>query len=387
MRCVCGILMLLALSMPLYARGIPLDSVYLATSSAEYKKLFLTRLDYYQNIGAQFIDSGIAYTGWLNGKEIIYIKEAGNTNALILANIITRRKITLHQFKGTVISARTSGNGLYIAIKYFSTDTIPQPVLMLYDIAKKKFKILSTASAGIDYSFSYSGNSFYYKKNKCIIEVMGDSYREKEILCSDNAPQWDENTVLYDYIGHRLFISGSSGNYDVYITTGQSFKKLFTTITPAEVFISDTKAFYTGGFPGSYTVTIYSLHSGKTQQLLSGSFNPSLHVVGNTAIFLNNAFITIYDSAHNKQFPTTFESDEAIVSPDQFSIASTIYNRLFIIPLSKVLVLDPQAKRHLLTLESQYITIAQKKAIHSSPYSSTYIKQKKATITSLLKLF
>ncbi len=387
MRCVCSILLSFYLSMPLYARGIPLDSVYLATSSAEYQKLFFTRLDYYQSVGAQFIDSGIAFSGWLNGKDVIYIKEAGSTNTIIIANFITRKKIILYQFKGTVISARISGNGVYIAIKYFTTDKIPQPVLLLYDIAKKKFKIFNTASAGIDYSYSYTGNAFFYKKNKCIIEVMGDSYREKEILCSENAPQWDENSVLYEHIGHRLFISGSSGNYDVYMSTSQSFKKIFTAITPAEIFIADTKAFYTGGFPGNYTVNIYSLHSGKTQQLLSGSFNPSLHVVGNTAICLNNAFITVYDNSHNKLLPTTFESDEAIISPDQFSIASTVYNRLFIIPLSKVLVLDPQAKRYLTTLESQYAALTQKSAIHSSPYSVTYIKQKKATITSLLKLF
>jgi len=386
MRFVCIILMVLAFEFGLYARGIPLDSVYINTSSGEYQKLFFTRLDYYQSIGALFIDSNIAYAGWLNGKDIIYIKESGNTNDVIITTIATRKKYTVHQFKGTVISARISANGSYIAIKYFNTDKIPQPVLVMVNITKKIIKVYKTATAGIDYSFSKDGNSFYYKNNNCIVEVMGDSYREKEILCSNNAPQWDENTVLLDDNSYRLFISGTSGNYDVYMQTNKSWQKLFTTITPGEVFLANKTAFYTGGFPGGYTVNLYSLQTGKTLKILSGSFNPSLHMVGNTAIFLNNAFITLYDSFTHKLLPTTIESDEAVLSPDLFSIASTLYNRLFIIPVAKVIALDPQSKRYLTSLQTQYKALTQKN-IHTSPYSATYIKQKKATIESLLKLF
>ncbi len=116
-------------------------------------------------------------------------------------------------------------------------------------LKRKKTIIFNTASAGIDYSFSQDGNLFYYRNNNCINEVMCDSYREKEILCKEKAPQWDENTVICDYSGHRLFISGSSGNYDVYITKGQSFKKIFTTITPAEIFITDTTFILHRGIP------------------------------------------------------------------------------------------------------------------------------------------
>jgi len=386
MRFVCIILMVLAFEFGLYARGIPLDSVYINTSSGEYQKLFFTRLDYYQSIGAQFIDSGIAYAGWLNGKDVIYIKESGNTNVVIINTIATRKKYTLYQFKGTVISAQISANGSYIAIKYFNTEKIPKPVLVMMNIAKKDIKQYKTVSAGIDYSFSKDGNSFYYKNNNCIVEVMGDSYQEKEILCSNNAPQWDENTVLLDDNSNRLFISGTSGNYDVYMQTNKSWQKLFTAITPGEVFLANKIAFYTGGFPGGYTVSLYSLQNGKTLKILSGSFNPSLHMVGNTAIFLNNAFITLFDSSTYKLLPTTIESDEAILSPDLFSIASTLYNRLFIIPVAKVIALDPQSKRYLTSLKTQYKALTQKN-IHSSPYSATYIKQKNATIESLLKLF
>ncbi|MGB4269212.1 MAG: hypothetical protein WBK20_08530, partial [Spirochaetota bacterium] len=143
------IFLLLTLGLPLYARGIPLDSVYLSTTSREYQKLFLTRLDYYQSIGAQFIDSGIAYAGWLNGKEVLYIKESGNTNFIIINTIATRKKYTLYQFKGTVISARISANGAYIAVKYFNTNSIPRPILLLIHIPKKAVKVLQTASAGM----------------------------------------------------------------------------------------------------------------------------------------------------------------------------------------------------------------------------------------------
>ncbi|MGQ9844273.1 MAG: hypothetical protein ACUVRK_12030 [Spirochaetota bacterium] len=386
MHFVLIILMLLTFEFGLYARGIPLDSIYLTTATSEYQKLFFTRLDYYQSIGAQFIDSNIAYAGWLNGKDVIYIKEYGNINLVIINTIATRKKYTVYRFQGTVISARTSDNGLYIAIKYFNTNKIPQPVLILIHIARKAIKVCKTISAGIDYSFSKDGNSFYYKNNNCIVEVMGDSYREKEILCSSNAPQWDENTVLREYNNYRLFISGSSGNYDVYMQTNQYWQKIFTAITPGEIFIANKTAIYTGGFPGGYTVNLYALQSGKSQKVLSGSFNPSLHMVGNTAIFLNNAFITLFDSSTHKLLLTTIESDDAILSPDLFSIASTLYNRLFILPVAKVIALDSQSKRYLTTLQTQYKALTQKK-IHSSPYSAVYIKQKKATIESLLTLF
>jgi len=387
MRVVLIILLVLTLRLPLSARGIPLDSVYISTSSAEYQKLFFTRLDYYQSIGAQFIDSGIAYAGWLNGKEVVYIKESGNTNTVIINTVATRKKNTVYQFNGTVISARVSANGAYIAIKYFNNNPIPQPVLLLIHIPKKTIKVVKTASAGTDYSFSRDGNSLLYKNNNCIVEVMGDSYREKEILCREDAPQWDENTVILDCSSQRLFISGSSGNYDVYMHTNHVWKKLFTTITPAEVFIANNTVFYTTGFPGGYMVKLYSLQSGKTQKVLAGSFNPSLQVIGNTAIFLNNAFITLYDSYQNKLLPTTVESDEAILSPDLFSIASTLYSRLFIIPAANVLALDPQSKRYLATVKSQYTQILKKTTIHISPYSANYVQQKKATIASLFKLF
>ncbi|MCX8123331.1 MAG: hypothetical protein N3F66_04115 [Spirochaetes bacterium] len=386
MQVVYIIIFVFSMLQALCARGIPIDSIYISTTSPEYQRLLFTRLDYYQAIGAQFIDSGIAYAAWLNGKEVVYIKETGNTNAIMVCSITTRKKTTVYQFKGTVIAARTSANGIYIAVKYFSTHKIPQPMLIMVNIPKKKATQFTTASAGVDFSFSQDGNAFYYKYNSCIRQVMCDSYQEKEILCREHAPQWDENTVLLDS-SHKLFISGSSGNYDVYMLSGQSFKRIFSAITPMEIFCAGTIAFYSGGFPGGYSVNLYSFTKEKTLQVLSGTFNPSLHVVGTTAIFLHNAFITVYDSSQNTLIKTIIESDEATLSPDQFSIASLLYNRLFILPYSKVLLLDPQAKRYCTTLESQYAVISQKTAIHTSPYSNTYLRQKRATVASLLKLF
>jgi hypothetical protein len=95
----------------------------------------------------------------------------------------------------------------------------------------------------------------------------------------------------------------------------------------------------------------------------------------------------MYDSINGKLFTTTVESDEAIISPNGFYVASTIYNRLFIIPYATVVTINPKAGRYLTTLQELYHDVVNKKYLHISPYTRTYIQQKQATIASLVKLF
>jgi hypothetical protein len=154
-----------------------------------------------------------------------------------------------------------------------------------------------------------------------------------------------------------------------------------------EIFSDSFAIYYTGGYPGNYTVNRYSVKTQKHETLLQQSLNPCLQVSRNHAIFLKNAFIMMYDSINGKLFTTTVESDEAIISPNGFYVASTIYNRLFIIPYATVVTINPKAGRYLATLQELYRDVVNKKYLHTSPYTRTYIQQKQTAIASLLTLF
>lgn len=376
---------ILCLTTTAFAKGISLDAVYMDKNSSEYQKLFFARFNNYAQMGAQFIDSDIVYSAWRSGKEIVYIKESGINNTIVVCSIATRKKNPLYTFKGTVISARTSTNGRYIAVKYFTNQKIPHPALFIIDSTNGNVKLFQTLTAGTDFSFSDDGNNFYYKKNNCIVAYRCDSSLEKAFLCSSDAPQWDEIcTIIFN--SNQLFVSGSSGNYSVYIKQ-KLWNKIGNAVTPMEIFSDSFAIYYTGGYPGNYTVNRYSVKTQKHETLLQQSLNPCLQVSHNHAIFLKNAFIMMYDSINGKLFTTTVESDEAIISPNGFYVASTIYNRLFIIPYATVVTINPKAGRYLATLQELYRDVVNKKYLHTSPYTRTYIQQKQTAIASLLTLF
>jgi hypothetical protein len=68
---ISALIALLILNVPLQARDIDLDGIYLKKDSILYRQITSAKEKLYENISSLYIDSGVIFADWLNGDEII----------------------------------------------------------------------------------------------------------------------------------------------------------------------------------------------------------------------------------------------------------------------------------------------------------------------------
>ncbi|HRU66379.1 MAG TPA: hypothetical protein P5566_11215, partial [Spirochaetota bacterium] len=91
-----------AINIPLQARDIDLDGIYLKKDSTLYSQISSVKEKNYKDISSILIDSSAIYGCWISGEEILYIKELANQNSIYIFNKNSGKKKLLYRFNGTV---------------------------------------------------------------------------------------------------------------------------------------------------------------------------------------------------------------------------------------------------------------------------------------------
>ena len=69
------LLILLIINVPLSARDIDLDAIYLKPESKIYADIVSAKEKLYTDISSLFIDSSVIFSAWSGGDDILYLKE------------------------------------------------------------------------------------------------------------------------------------------------------------------------------------------------------------------------------------------------------------------------------------------------------------------------
>ena len=107
-----------AINIPLQARDIDLDGIYLKKDSTLYSQISSVKEKNYKDISSILIDSSVIYGCWISGEEILYIKELANQNSIYIFNKNSGKKKLLYRFNGTVTFSDFKINTGLLAIKY-----------------------------------------------------------------------------------------------------------------------------------------------------------------------------------------------------------------------------------------------------------------------------
>ena len=176
------ILIILAIS-GLFARDIDLDKIYLKSNSRSYKKLIHYKVEAYKKLSSVLIDSNIIFSFWVNGNEIIYIKEFPGINIIYIYQRIQKRRLEISRLKGTITSVLISPNGRYLFIKRLNSinnDLVSEIVFL--NIKTRFIKVKKSYYPFIDFSTSPEGDSVLYENSKGIVELYPES-NIKKLIC------------------------------------------------------------------------------------------------------------------------------------------------------------------------------------------------------------
>ncbi len=375
------------------AKGVPLDSIYISRRAPAYTRLLHTRLDSYAAVSASYADNSVICAEWVDGNQLVYIKELDSyINHVYLFNIHSRKTKKIYSFKGTLITSGIAMSTRSLVIKYFDTQHPPRVKTILLDCIKGKVTQLPLNRPAVDFTIAPGGSSVLFNSPGGIYSLDTSTRTHHLKVPSKRYAGYrlgSSHVLLYPAPegNNSLFIGGEGGSYKGTIT-GLLKKNTLTDITSAtEIFWTSSNTFiYRNGGPGSYNVRMYNISSRHSSYLVKGSMDTCLTYQhsARTAAFCHNQMLYIHDTRSDETSFTGIETDEPRISPTGQYISSLLHGRLFIINrnilLKKQVILGRYWKKFLF----HYRSVKKQRQWHKNEYSSKYITRRQNAYRKLL---
>jgi hypothetical protein len=368
------------------SRDINLDTVYIKQSSAPSKKIFETKLEAYQKAHSVLVDRNVIFADWINGFEILFIRETESVNIVYRYNRKQSAATEMFRFDGTVTLARTGFGGRYLFVKRIIIhDTgVPSGNGFCYDLLTKSRTPIPGEWPFLDFTIAPSGNSIFISGRSGIVETDLNAKLTRQFLPREKysdiiAPGSPVFAFLAPNRNRVLVMSGSGGNYRARLISGNRSWQIASLTSPSELFwISNSDFVYRGGGTGSYSVSIYNTATRKSRDILqdslhtSISFSPSAKVLS----FLKDQMICIYRIRENQFFNTGLEGDDVSFSPDGNRFVSILSQRLFLTNLSTVMNRQRDLSDAHETLAGIYSALLKDRSSWDNEYSPVYLQRK-----------
>jgi len=386
-------LMLTLYGSPASAKGVPLDSIYISRSAPAYTRLLHTRLDSYAAVSASYADNSVICAEWLNGNQLVYIKELDSyINHVYLFNIHTRKKKKIYSFNGTLITSGIAMSTRSLVIKYFDTKHPPRVKTILLNCINGKATQLPLKRPAADFTIDPGGSSVLFNTGKGIYSLNTSTRTHHLKVPFKRYAGYglgSSHVLLYPAPGGNssLFMAGEAGSYKGTIT-GLLKKNTLNDITSAtEIFwTASNTLMYRNGGPGSYNVRVYNISSRHSSYLLKGSMDTCLTYQhsARTAAFCDDQMLYLHDTRSGNTSFTGIETDEPRISPTGQYISSLLYGRLFVINRNILLKKQVILGRYWKKLLFHYKSVKKQKRWHKNEYSSKYITRKQNAYSKLL---
>lgn len=368
------------------SRDINLDTVYIKQSSPQAKKIFDTKLEAYQKAQSLLVDRKVVFADWINGFEILYIKETDSVNILYRYNWKKSSVTELLRFDGTMTLARTGFGGRYLFVKRIVINRagIPRGDGFCYNLLNKGRSPMPGNYPFLDFTVSPSGNTIFTAGANGIDELDPLVKSTRQLLPRDLysdivAPESPVFAFLAPNRNRVLVISGSGGSYRARLIAGKRSWRITSITSPSELFwISNSEFAYRSGGTGSYSVSVYDTARKKSRDILRDSlhtsiwFSPSAKVLS----FLKDQMICIYRLREGQFLNTGLEGDDVSFSPDGNRFLSILSQRLFLTNLARVMNRQREIRNSHEALAGLYGALLTDRNSWDNEYSPVYIKRK-----------
>jgi hypothetical protein len=389
-------LSLFLINVPLFARDIDLDAVYLEKSSGIYREITAVKERLYTRITSLYIDSNVIFAQWCSGDEIVYIKEFPQLNIVYKYKKNSREKEEIVRFPGNLTYADLNRKGNIIYAKILSIDDSggAKSESVIININSKQITKRKAKYLFIDYTMHPSDDSVINESNEGIIKTSLINLETKLIIPGNKYNDIvSGNDPVLAYISpdekKAAILTGSGGAYKTKIITDQGDQTL-TGVSSCSDFrwIDNNRFVYMSGGAGNYSVKVYDTAAKKSKEIISGTLNPDINYSEKPGIItaLENQVIIIIPRDLNSRVETGIEGEESYFSPDGRRFTSIYLGKLYVNSLNMIEQYRLDIRRSAEELIKLYGKAANMESIWTSDYSKEYINKKIKQYDKLLKM-
>jgi len=377
----------------LYARDISLDSIYLKKSPLFFQLQNL-KFKFYKIAGSSLVDKNVIFAKWINGNQIVFLKEFSSFTELYIFNRKSLRKQRIAFVKGFVSGLWVSASGRYFILKSVFWESLEKlsGLIYIYDSMNKRFFSIKNSSIYNNFFVSLTEDSIYlYKKHSIFLYNL--NLKKERIIFSREFLEKVFKRKLKNVVykpspngKYFLLLNGEAGYYQTYISTNYSlFLKGSTSLS--EIFwLNNKQIVYRVGGPGFYSVRLKNIKTGKIRVLSSNSFNTNISFSTRSSIlsFLNNGLISVYRITSGKISNLLIEGEDCFFSADGSRFITLFNSNLFLSNYYETKKCVVDLTNNIKKLSIVYKKIKSKK-LYKNRFSKKYILQKIEFYKSIVK--
>jgi hypothetical protein len=390
------IIILLTVNVPLSARDIDLDGIYLEKGTPIYSQIVTAKEKLFSDISSLYIDSNVIFAEWSGGNDIIYIREFRGVNIVYRYTRNSRKKQEVVRFAGTVTSAFLSryGDTLYAKTLFYNDDAEAESETIVIDVKTGSISIKKSGRLFLDFTLHPSGYGIVCQTGDGIVKSFSFDGESKLLVKRDDVKSFMTGSdPVLAFVSpdekKTVLVSGSGGVYSARLLTPSGQVDINGISSGSDLkWIDSSRFIYRSGGGGDYSVNVYDVKSGKSKMLISGTMNPDINYseIPGLITCLDNQMITVFSRDLKKRIDTGIEGEESFFSPDGVKFTSIYLGRLYINSLSMVQKYRIEIRRNAETLLSLYRHAAKDKSSWQNDYTSQYIGKKIRQYEKFLKM-
>ena len=389
------LLILLIINVPLSARDIDLDAIYLKPESKIYADIVSAKEKLYTDISSLFIDSSVIFSAWSGGDDILYLKEFRGINIIYLYSRGTLEKREIGRFPGTVTAAVNNSRGNLVTFKsiFYNDEAEAESRNIHIDLVTLKIHEERSGSLFLDFSPHPSTREIIKQGRDGIFRrdpFTGTS--SKLISPEDYSDMQCQGQPVIAHLSpdgkNRLLVCGTGGSYSARLLRGGSRSDISGIVSAGDIrWINNSRFLYRSGGAGDYSVRIYDSNKGSSFQLISGTMNPDINFSERAGLItcLDNQVINIFSSDLSSRIETGIEGEETSFSPDGRKMISIYRGKLYITSLTMLEKYQIVIRRNASTLLEFYKKAARTKNEWENTFTPEYLNKKISQYEKFLK--
>lgn len=386
MRLKLIILFFLIINVPLLARDIDLDGIYLKPSSRIYTDIITAKEKIYTDISSLFIDSNVIFSAWSGGEEILYIKEFRGINIIYLYSRGTLEKREMGRFPGTVTAAVNNSRGNLVTFKsiFYNDNAEAESLNIHIDLVTGKILEEKSGSLFLDFSAHPSTREIVKQGRDGIFRRDPFTGSSSKLVSSDEYS--DMQCQGQPVIAHispdtrsRLLVCGTGGSYSARLLSTGNRSEITGIVSAGDIrWVSNSKFVYRSGGAGDYSVRIYDVNRGGSSLLISGTMNPDINFSERAGLItcLENQIINIFSADLKNRIETGIEGEETSFSPDGRKLISIYRGKLYVTSLTMLEKYQIEIRRNAANLLDLYRKAAKSKSDWENAFTPEYLEKK-----------
>lgn len=374
--------------MPVSARDVSLDKIYLKSGSPYIERLAEAKVNSLNAVSARKIDSNVAFCGWSTASALLYVKDEETSFKVYEYYLTSGTRRFIAGGRGAVVHAVVPPNGKYVFVKSLvrvNNSVIPQGLFSVVSVRTQEVKEYSARSQFIDFAATAFGTSYVREDQKGISENFPESGSRKTILPRGSyLPAIDADQAVVPFLSPDAstvaVLNGGGGRYKaMFFRDGVSIGGMSGINTASEFIWIDSKTIaYRTGSPGNYYPALYSLQTGKSAIVGKKTMNTNISYspVNGILSYLIDGCMSFYHIGNNVSETYPVEGEDVLFSPNGNLFCSLSGGILYVMQMELLKSRNIELRRAASKLEEIYQTVLSDKSAHENDFSREYLERK-----------